>query len=196
MAETTTGFATRRFVNGVLAAGAAMLLVLTGAGAASANAKPDPTASAVIGGRHYGPKDGLVVETEQFEITPGGGPVGRVFSSSSGTITPMAASGVITPMITWGSSYAISSEFAQLRYTGIAKAAANVFNGLRIIEVCFWYSRGGTNVSSPRCSEAVSNGSAWRSGPEVSGSVWDSLNPGAPKTIFNISTYRIPPQIL
>src|SRR5450759_3105449 len=58
-----------RFSKGILAAGAAMLMMFTGAASASANVKPDPTASVMIGGHLYGPKDGLVVDTQQFDVT-------------------------------------------------------------------------------------------------------------------------------
>lgn len=180
----------RRMSRTVLGAAAAMLMLsATASGAAAAETaweKPDGPDSVVIDGREFGPEDGLVVEVEQFEVTPGGGPVGEIFVDNAGGIAPMA---------TWGSSYAISTETAQLRYTGKAKAAANIYSGKRIIEVCFWYSRGTQNVSSPRCSNAKVSGSTWYAGPEVSGSVWDSLDPNAPRTIFNISTYRIDPQI-
>ena len=98
-------------------------------------------------------------------------------------------------MATWGTSYATSTETAQLYYTGKAKAAGNIYGGKRIIQVCFWYTRGTTWVSSKYCSNAVPNGlgTSWLPGPEVSHGVWDSLNPVAPKTVFNISRVLINP---
>lgn len=103
---------------------------------------------------------------------------------------------MMTPMATWGSSYAISTEIASLYYQGRAKAAGNIYDGKRIISVCFWYSRGTENKSSTYCSNASSSGSTWRAGPEVSHGVWDTLKPGEQnRTIFNIKTSRIDPRI-
>lgn len=162
---------------------------VTGANAAPRAADNDTIlGNAETSAQSYGPIDDAVVETEQFEITPGGDPVGRVFAT---TTMP----GMIAPMATWGASYAISSETAQLYYTGRAKAAANVYNGLRIVKVCFWYSRGGSAVSSTYCSTASSSGSYWSPGAEVRHGVWDSLDPNAPPTVFNIQTTRINPNV-
>lgn len=142
----------------------------------------------IIDGRAFTEDDGLEYSFEEYEVG-GDAPsqVGTVFADliSPGTISPFAA---------WGSSYAISTEVAQIRYDGKAKAAANVFEGKRIIQVCFWYSRGGSNVSSMKCSNATSS-NRWYAGPEVTHSVYDSLNPWAPKTIFHIQTARIDPTI-
>lgn len=142
----------------------------------------------VIDGREYGPKDGLKVDVFQCEIEPGSGPVGLVFGD-----TPHGP-GSVTPQITWGASYAISTEWwSQLGFDGKAKAAANIFNGKRIIQVCMWYTRGGEVVSDTLCSTAASTGGSWLSGPEVTMSVWDSLDPSAPHTIFNFSKVEISP---
>ena len=82
-------------------------------------------------------------------------------------------------------------------YDGKAKAAANVFGTLRIIQVCMWYTRDGEGVVGPKmCSNADSSTGFWRPGPEVRESVWDSLNPFAPPTIFRVSTVRINPGII
>lgn len=182
----------RRFKSIVLTAGAgALALLVVGSSSAYASVTAADEISSprteVVDGREYGQEDGLVVEVEQFEIVPGGDPVGRYFGKQ-------AEPGQITPMAQWGTSYAISTEVAQLKYNGKAKAAANVYAGLRIIKVCFWYSRGGTNVSSEKCSSAKLSGTTWSAGPEVTHSVWDSLNPGADPTVFNIKTTRIDPQ--
>jgi hypothetical protein len=130
------------------------------------------------------------VDTLQFELEPGSGTVGVVFDDTSNDV------GSVIPMATWGSSYAISTEWwSQLGYDGKAKAAANVYGGLRIIQVCIWYTREGAGVVGPKiCSDAGSSGSYWLSGPEVRESVWDSLNPFDPPTVFHISTARIDPQ--
>lgn len=168
----------------------ALLLLLTAwtSGAGSAVAAPVAIGSTVsLGGRTFGPEDGVVVETQQVELRPGGEPVVVEWPSGSGLITPQA---------TWGSSYATSTETAQLYYTGRAKAAANVYSGKRIVSVCFWYSRGGTRLIPNQCSNARTSGSRWVAGPEVSKGVWDTLDPDAPRTIFNISTMRIGPGVL
>lgn len=156
----------------------------------SANGRNNPK-TVVIDGREYGPKDGLKVDTYEFEIVPGSGPVGIVFED-----TPKGP-GSITPQITWGASYAISTEWwSQLGYDGKARAMANIFGGKRYIQVCFWYTRAGEgNVSGTYCSNATSNGAAWSAGPEVTAAVWDSFNPIAPPTIFNFSVVKIDPGI-
>lgn len=165
-------------------------LCLTGAAAAGAASLQEDVEEdgsvVVIDGVEYGPEDGLEVDVTQYEIEPGSGTVGETFGEPTGEIGPMA---------TWGSSYAISTETAQLRYNGKAKAGGNVYSGKRIIKVCFWYSRGGDPVSSTYCSTASSAGSGWQPGSEVTHGVWDSLNPWAPVTIFNIRTTRINPDI-
>lgn len=159
----------------------------SGSGRAS---KADGT-TVVVGGREYGPKDGLRIDTLQFELQTGSGTVGVVFDSTSD------GAGSVSPMAAWGSSYAISTEWwSQLGYDGKAKAAANVYNGLRIIQVCIWYTRAGEGIVGPKiCSDAGGTCSYWAPGPEVRESVWDSLNPFAPPTVFNIQTVRILPQI-
>lgn len=136
----------------------------------------------VINGVEYGPDDGLIEEVEQFEIQSGGDPVGQVYGEE------------VAPQAVWGSSYAISTETVQLYYSGKAKAAGNVYQGKRIIRVCFWYTRGGKAVSSEKCSAARDvGGNRWAPGAEVTDGVWDSLNPVAPKTVFQIRTTRINP---
>lgn len=142
--------------------------------------------SIVIDGVEYGPEDGLEIVNQEFVVEPGGEPVGINLGSTGG--------GNISPLAVWGSSYATSTETMQLYYTDRAKAAGNVYSGKRIIQVCFQYTRGGAAVSGNYCSNAVArSGYDWIPGPEVSHGVWDSLNPNAPKTIFNISTVRINP---
>lgn len=105
--------------------------------------------------------------------------------------------GGISPQFTWGTSYAISTETVQLFYSGKAKAAANIYSGKRIIQVCIWYTRAGAGVVGPKvCSNADSSTGAWRPGPEKTTSAWDSLNPFDPPTNFNVSTVRIDPGII
>lgn len=173
-------------------AGALVLLCAGSSGAYAAVSAGDGDSAPpteVVGGREYGPEDGLVVDVETFEIVPGGDPVGRYFGTT-------AEPGQINPLAQWGTSHAISTEIVQLRYDGKAKAAGNVYSGLRIVKVCFWYSRGSTNVSSEKCSSARLSGTTWSAGPEVTHSVWDSLDPGAPRTEFNIRTTRIDPGVV
>lgn len=187
----------------VVAIAVAMMgLAATGASAASsadsgplgstgvtpaATADPGSPTSGVVGGREFGPEDGYQVTTESYPA--GDGPVDVYFGSApSGT--------GITPMDTWGTSYAISDEDFQLHYHGKAKAAGNVYDGLRIIEVCIWYTRAPSSHSDTVCSDADSNGAVWTAGAEQHVTYWDSLNPSAPNTIFNIQTTRINPNVV
>ncbi|SDQ86274.1 hypothetical protein SAMN04487847_2781 [Microbacterium sp. cf332] len=62
--------------------------------------------------------------------------------------------------------------------------------------VCFWWTRGGSAVTGTTCSNASCATGAWRAGPEVVGWATDSLESNAPKTIFNIQTTRINPNIV
>lgn len=156
----------------------------------SVNAPGHPK-TIVINGREYGPKDGLKVDTFQFEIEPGSGPVGLVLGGTSN------GPGSLTPLVTWGASYAISEETLQLFYTGRAKAAANVYDNLRIVRVCIWYTRDGAGVVGPEvCSNADSSTGVWMPGPEAMTSATDSLHPFDPPTVFNISTVRINPGVV
>ena len=167
------------------AVGATLLTASLGATAAQA-AEPTPPIgfqTAVIAGHLYGPKDGLRIVTESHEVTPGGGQVGTTW------VTP--PKGMSTQAV-WGTSFAYSKEILQLEYMAYAKAAANVFSGLRIVQVCFWYTRGGVRLIPNTCSSASFNG-GWNQGAEVNRGVSDTLDPNAPQTIFNISTYRIDP---
>lgn len=139
-----------------------------------------------VSGRKLGAKDGIKVDTYQCELLPGSGTVGLEFSEPP--------QGSITPQIAWGSSYAISTEWwNQLGYDGKAKADANIWSGKRIIQVCMWYTRGGAKVSDTVCSNAASTGGSWLAGPVKTMSVWDSLDPNAPHTIFNFSKVGINP---
>jgi len=182
----------RKFKRFLIAGVAAVVALTASAGGATADDAEDGGADSgtvVIDGREFGPEDGLTVDVQQFEITPGGDPVGVYLPT-----TP--AAGTITPMATWGASYATSTETVQLYYTGKAKAAGNVYDSKRIVQVCFWYTRGGNAISSTYCSNASSTGTVWLAGAEVSHGVWDSLLPGeSHTTVFNISTSRINPNV-
>ncbi|AZS46126.1 hypothetical protein [Microbacterium oxydans] len=143
----------------------------------------------VVNGREFGPEDGVTVTTEDIVLVPGAGDeVGKEWVD-----TPPP--GTFVPYDTWGTSYAISREIAYLFYEGKAKAAANVYNGQRIIQVCIQYQRNGVGVADRRCSGATSTGSAWRAGAEVLSYASDSPELVAPPTVFRIWTTRIDPQI-
>lgn len=160
-------------------------VMLTGVAVSPALADPGTEGddTVIITGVEYGPKDGLEEAVESFAIEPGAGPIDVAYPSD-----------IVSPRAVWGTSYATSTETVQLYYTGKAKAAGNVYEGKRIIRVCFWYSRDGKNLTGDICSAARDVGSSrWVPGSEVSKGVWDSLNPVAPKTIFNIKTTRITP---
>lgn len=126
--------------------------------------------------------DGSVEDTYQIELVPGQGAVTLNWPDKLRQA--------------WGSSYATSSEYLQLFYRGVAKAAGNVYSNLRIVEVCIWYTREEIKISSKVCSTAYLSGGIWRSGAEVSTTTWDALTWDGPKTIFNISTVRIPPNTI
>ncbi len=100
-------------------------VVASGATVASATSyvASGTNSSITVGGRSFGPSDGLEVDKQSFSITPGGDPVGIVMNG------PVDTGGGLAPMTSWGASYAISKETAQLHYTGRAKAAGNVFQG-------------------------------------------------------------------
>lgn len=103
-----------------------------------------------------------------------------------------AEPGTVAPMVEWGSSYARTSETVQLRYTTRVKAAGNWYSGKRIIRVCGWYERDGVKVGGKTsCSSARPYGTSYLAGPEASHSVWDTLNPVAPKTTWHYSTIRV-----
>lgn len=105
-----------------------------------------------------------------------------------------ASTGGIVPLATWGSSYAISTEQAQLHYYGKALAAGNVYGGQRIIEVCIHYANPG-NHSPTVCSDATSTGSSWISGSEHHVTFWDNLSINWPPTNFYIDRVVINPNV-
>ena len=89
------------------------------------------------------------------------------------------------------------AELSRLTWNGQCELLwpgdANIWSGTRIIQVCMWYTRGGAKVSDTVCSNAASTGGSWLSGPVKTMSVWDSLDPNAPHTIFNFSKVGINP---
>jgi hypothetical protein len=96
----------------------------------------------------------------------------------------------------WGASYATSYEVAWVSYHGRALAAGNIFAGLRIVQVCIWYTRNNELQSSIVCSNATSDPGAWGPGLVVVTDAWDALAWDAPKTLFNIRTARISTSII
>ena len=128
--------------------------------------------------------NGVVYQEDEYqiELIPGGGSVSLSWNDRLRTA--------------WGSSYANSTEYFLLYYRGVAKAAGNVYQTSRIIKVCVWYTRNGSLISSKVCSDAYNSGGVWHSGQEVSTTTWDVIDWNAPKTVFNISTVRIPPNTI
>ncbi len=139
----------------------------------------------VIDGHEFGAEDGLVISTERFEDPTDGRTVAGWSEEPSTGINPHAI---------WGASYAYSWHVNSVTYRGYALAAGNVYRGLRIVRVCFWYTRNGKPVSNKVCAKAIFRDGFWVKGPEATGLANDSLDPDAPRTIFNIETARIDPQ--
>ncbi len=96
----------------------------------------------------------------------------------------------------WGASFAESKEKLWVFYQGIAYAAANVYQGQRIVQVCIWYTQDGNRVSDTVCSTASSDSGVWLPTDIAAVSTFDTLNWAAPHTIFNIRTSRISPSII
>lgn len=163
------------------------IVAMSGPAAAAENGSQSSGSEAVVD-EEYGPEDGLEVTTETLELVPGEGPVEVEYGEAP------SAPGEIAPLKTWGSSYATSTEYAQLYYVGRAKAAGNVYDGKRIIGVCVQYVQPGRS-SDKVCSRATSTGSSWRAGSEKSVGFWDNLSDNWPRTVFTISTSRIDPNI-
>src|SRR5690606_4539900 len=61
-------------------------------------------------------------------------------------------------LVYWGSSCAYAEEILYLMYRGYGYAAANVYSGMRIIGVCFWWTRAGVRLSPNTCSNAWEHG--------------------------------------
>lgn len=118
----------------------------------------------------------------------------RVSTACLLTAAVVFSSAAPAPALEWGTSYAYSTESVNLWQKYHAKAAGNVYNGERIIQVCAWFTRGSAQQGTKKCSNAISN-NGWHSGSEVNDTIVDTLLPGQPKTILNISTHRVAPQI-
>lgn len=149
----------------------------------AAMAKPkNPDSVVKIDGRTFDAADGLVVQTGEL-------PVGT--APAPGTVSAMST---YTPFY-WGSSYVSSVHSLGWRYYGEAYAAANIYNGMRVIQTCFQYRRNGVNLTPWVCSSARSTGTAWYPGSVVNRMVYDTLDPYAPKTTFHYKTSTIYPGI-
>lgn len=91
------------------------------------------------------------------------------------------------------SSYAFSEEQRYVSYTGTAKAAANVYSGQRIIQMCYWWTRTGA-TSKTTCATATFANGSWRASGEVHSSFSDLLGLNVPQTIFHVKSTRIDPR--
>jgi hypothetical protein len=120
----------------------------------------------------------------QVEVNPGSAPISYVWSERQALSRS-----------SWGASYATSSEILYLFYQGKARAGGNVYQGLRIVKVCIWYSRDGQQVTPKVCSNATGGPGYWAPGPEVTIVAQDSLGWEDSKTTFHIETTRISPII-
>ncbi|MDY0827773.1 hypothetical protein SK224_01400 [Microbacterium sp. BG28] len=187
----------RKVARNVATALFAAILVAGVAGPAVADDNPDADhgqgdpGTVVIDGRTFGPEDGVQVTEEWLPLPEPGS--GETVGVEWGTTPP---SGTITPMVYWGTSYAYSVETAFVWYSGYAKAAANVYQGERIIQVCIQFQRGGKGIADQRCSTASSNGSSWSAGAEAVSYATDSLGLNDPQTVMYIKTTRINPGII
>lgn len=169
----------------VLVAGLAGLPTAAQAASGGGNGpgKPDPTPTSVtINGRTFGPESGLKIVSGSVELPRAPRP---------GEMSTMAVH-----EWDWGASYVRDTETIQLNYTGDTKAAGNVYNSQRVIQTCFRYVRNGVELTGWVCSSAVATGTSWLSGPVVSRSVWDSLDPNAPRTQFYYTHTMIDPRIM
>ena len=124
--------------------------------------------------------DRCEVTIATYNFLPGADPIEIIFHDDQ--------PGGIAPLATWGTSYAESSESAQLVHQGKAKAVGNVHQGKRIVK--FWYSR--PRRSSPTVrSVATSTGSSWNPVGEKTVTFVDYLSINWPQTVFNVQTKRI-----
>jgi len=147
-------------------------------GAPAAMASTAEPSSIVVDGQELGPEDGLTLVTESFPVVAGE-QVGASYSSDLARQV-------------WGSSYAFSQEQAYVSYIGHAKAGGNVYNGERIVRVCFYWTQA-ARTSPKTCANATYSEGTWFPSGEVSSTFNDSLDTYAPQTVFNIETGRINP---
>ncbi len=132
---------------------------------------------------HYSCPD-VQFDTYQVDVIPGADPLTFTWNQSSRFSRTY-----------WGPSYATSTEVMYVFYLGQVKAAANIYDGLRIVQVCAWYSRANAIISDVACSNASSNTGQWVAGYVANTNAWDDLNPNAPKTQFVYRLGKINPNI-
>jgi hypothetical protein len=95
-----------------------------------------------------------------------------------------------TPVTTTSSSQQYQEDLYQIEITP-GNGTVSVVWSDRLRSV--W---GSSYAKSTEYVELYYSGGVWRSGVEVSTTTWDVINWNAPKTIFNISTVRIPPNTI
>lgn len=78
----------------------------------------------------------------------------------------------------WGTSFVGNYEQFEFRYTGTARANANVYAGLRVIQTCFRYSRASIGIITTQCANAAYSSGAWRYA-QVQKSIYDDPRPGS-----------------
>lgn len=170
---------------------AALALSVAAASHASASDIPQPkltddyvlSTNYVYDGHLYTAKDG-VRNYSGTVLLP------RVGSKNDNGLVKPASSATYTYM-PFGSSYASSTERLQWFYDGVAYASgkkdfSNGIGTVRVIQVCFKYTRGGVDVIGWQCSNAKP-GPAFAPGPVVKKTATDTLNPVAPQTEFRYS---------
>lgn len=154
-----------RLIIGAIAA----TMVLGNVGAATAATSETAGPAVVVDGRLFTATDGLTVQSGSVLLNRSSR-AARTFGKTT---------------FTRGSSYASTEEKFQLAYEGKARAMANIYNGQRVIQAKFKYSRT-SDVISWQTSNASSGSSCyWTAGSAKSKTVWDDLNPSAPKTRFH-----------
>lgn len=147
----------------------AMTMVVGNVGAASASTDEVEGPVAVVNGRTFTAADGLVVQSGSVLLN----------QRSSGAVRSFAPT-----FFYRGTSYASTEEKLQIAYQGKARAMANVYQGSRVIQAKFKYTRTNDVISWQSSNAVVGNACNWSAGATKSHTVYDDLNPGAPKTRF------------
>lgn len=142
---------------------------------------PDPI---MVNGVEYSTEDGLT----HHRI------VGNLTDSANTPPTDTAITSRAGAYVNWGSSWARSEEYFQLKYKGTTQAGGNIYGAGRIIQTSITYKRSGT-VLSRAVSNAQYYSSSWHAGPIGTAWATDTLNPWAPKTEFYYDYYTVNPNI-
>lgn len=167
-----------------LSAAAISVSLLASPGYASSTS--EDAESIVINGEEFGANEGLEIIEQSFEVVPG---------TTTGTNFEDPPTGEIVPMKAWGSSYAYSTEILWTTYRGTANAAANIYNGKRLVRVCFWWTRTGAADSAKTCANAKHLNGQWTPSGDVYGWFKDSLGLDDPKTYFHTSIALVDPNL-